>query len=1645
MKKLLSVILCSLLALSALSFTVGAESGTEPETAVLSGDPAGTFDEDNIILTFGVTSDTHLSGSWNQVNHTAKLGHMLEAFQKAARDEGVSLDAILVNGDFIDGVANGGSNVQATSSYGLKAAQNFREVSLVSSVLEGKNTSLAAYANDNNATAKLTGAAFDNVRSFTGSNYGSTIYGSMPIYNTDTKLFYALGNHDESGAGIGTFNKTMTKGVRGESGYVNTVYSAEYFAAVFCGWQYNYQSAMAQSKDDGYDDEYIDYIMSVYDMYTSPLASKKDAFEAKYSYISAEDALERFSYYYGDDTDFTREDFGLFYGNRHMTIGEGNDKIHFIAIELSQNSNSLDFLDRWCAQSVAENPNKPIFVLSHLKILNTIYGSYDGKANMDPILAKYPQVIVWGGDSHTPIHSENAIMQKDYTVVESGVLGYLSMAGLLKENLSAVPGIFKNHPSDAPTRIVPVNQFTHENHDEGLCCYVQVDGDFNVRIKRLETYRSYNARLDEDKDGSADHPNEAVFVKDPWIISSYNKNEYVYTSDRSLDANNPAPVFASDASVLMTPVYGGTTKVTFDAATDDDMVKYYFVRVYRKNSPTIIKTIPLTSMFTEVSDQAELLAKYPSYSCSIDGLDDNTEYTVTVTAYDVWDRASEEKTCILDDSGVVLYRIDGILTCFLDTSDSPVSKYSYNGSNYNVLTVAAEAGTCGADKIVLVNGDVSFTDVNKSASTTLEIVGINQSSRIYWNGGTPGVLNRSIIFRNLTLDALAGGDAGLTVSNLSNNSTNTRSLTIDNCVTLTNIFHIFGGGWGKYKSGSLTITGNSGPFNSIFPGPNFGASHGLYGDYVLNIEGGTFNGTVGSFKNQTGNFIDGNVIFNISGGTFKSTVAPSTTGVTNISGNAVMVITGGDFTSATIGHTGTSNVDGKEIYVVANSVYQNRNNAGKFQLPSNASAVILPDDEGGIADYSLDGSGFISKLTLKSVSGKYSVVNGSPATEIVPAAGTRYTVEYLTAKTISFDANLPAGETLIGTLPETLGGMAGTAAVIPACDIGTANYRFLGWATTNYAVAPETSFTFGTTDIVLYAVWEGRPSHTVTLVNGGSGCPASFTGVVGVECTLPEGTKSGYTFTGWSTVDGEKIGKKTIVLSEDVDTLYACYAIVVYVDGKSGGSGSLLSPYSTLKSAVTSTNFPDDGVVVVMGALVNDRDFGSLARTITFTSIDPVTGHDYRDDGAMLTFKNALYPKNDCTVFENINFFFYSTGYTYINASGKKCVIGENVNIVSGVNYDTSVQQNSSQKLRFRGGSDGWNGNSTCLEFRNNTDCIAEINLASQSAGTVYGDVNGIFNGGQFSGNMNLGNNGGSTATIGGNVNLVVNSYSGDSLKTNMSGVIGTAGAVNFIFNNGTYDKIGTVSLSTSSCTIDGGVYTIKSSEGGHVEAVPTVVTNNVASDTHGKFIITTEMNTIYVNGAAIPKSDDDIYDLGEEGVYEITYANVEQTAGVSGSVLLARAYGDSFNDDASLGVSSEGLITVTSGETVVCEIPESEMTVSDKDGSVLLSFEAELTSGSYALTFTKNGYLSFTESFTVGSGNVTLPTCYPTAGDIKGAYADACGDGKVDVNDFIRVVRGFAVDGNTKLGLTVDINEDGAVTVADLALVKSSFGESNH
>lgn len=156
----------------------------------------------------------------------------------------------------------------------------------------------------------------------------------------------------------------------------------------------------------------------------------------------------------------------------------------------------------------------------------------------------------------------------------------------------------------------------------------------------------------------------------------------------------------------------------------------------------------------------------------------------------------------------------------------------------------------------------------------------------------------------------------------------------------------------------------------------------------------------------------------------------------------------------------------------------------------------------------------------------------------------------------------------------------------------------------------------------------------------------------------------------------------------------------------------------------------------------------------------------------------------------------------------------------------------------------------------------------------------------------------------------------------------------------------------------------------------------------------------------------------------------------VKAIVVLAREEGTPYSVTYEDGTTynNAAKITVYDGDKVAFEGSESE------NGALEFNVEVELGK-TYRVVVVKNGYLTYDEETEVKTGN-ELSAIELVPGDIKGDYSDECGDGIVDIDDFIRVLRGFAANEGDKLFHAVDINEDRSINVTDLGYVKAAMSK---
>jgi len=217
--------------------------------------------------------------------------------------------------------------------------------------------------------------------------------------------------------------------------------------------------------------------------------------------------------------------------------------------------------------------------------------------------------------------------------------------------------------------------------------------------------------------------------------------------------------------------------------------------------------------------------------------------------------------------------------------------------------------------------------------------------------------------------------------------------------------------------------------------------------------------------------------------------------------------------------------------------------------------------------------GIILKLTTKQPSRSgytfagWTTIKGAKVAAYLPGGNyyaNKNTTLYAVWKrnyTISYYANGGSGA------PASQKKVEGTTVTLSSKKPTRSGYTYAGWSTSktgnSASYQPGSSYSRDAS-LTLYAVW--KLNYTVSYnANGGSGAPSAHTKVEGVALKLKTGkpTRSGYTFTGWSTIKSATIAAYHPggnYYANGNATLYAVwkknYRITYYANGGSGGPSS---------------------------------------------------------------------------------------------------------------------------------------------------------------------------------------------------------------------------------------------------------------------------------------------------------------------------------------------------------------------------------------------------------------------------------------------------------------------------------------------------------
>lgn len=295
--------------------------------------------------------------------------------------------------------------------------------------------------------------------------------------------------------------------------------------------------------------------------------------------------------------------------NQHKVV----NGYHFIGINSENESThglytetTATWLKAQLDAAVAENPNNPIFVTAHQTMPNTTYGSEwdsfqksNSTAPLYEVLKDYPQVVYFAGHSHFASESERSIHQEHFTSVDVTSLNYMSL------------------------------EDGNKGYQSQGALLVTISGA-NKQIV-IDRYK-----INNDASGNLIVDNPVVKIKQPWTLNlPLNPAEFTYTDARA--EGRTAPTFAEGSAVTISDVTFAAAKIAFPAATHEDYVHNYNIRI--KQGDTVVMEKLINGDFYMLAEKQKA-----TWTTTVEGLQPDTKYTVEVTAEESFGKESQPLT-----------------------------------------------------------------------------------------------------------------------------------------------------------------------------------------------------------------------------------------------------------------------------------------------------------------------------------------------------------------------------------------------------------------------------------------------------------------------------------------------------------------------------------------------------------------------------------------------------------------------------------------------------------------------------------------------------------------------------------------------------------------------------------------------------------------------------------------------------------------------------------------------------------------------------------------------------------------------------------------------------------------------------------------
>lgn len=261
---------------------------------------------------------------------------------------------------------------------------------------------------------------------------------------------------------------------------------------------------------------------------------------------------------------------------------------------------AMPWLKEQLDAACAENTNKPVFLMQHYHISNTVYGSCNpdnwGTNDLCELLKNYPRVINFSGHSHYPINDPRSAWQGEYTAFGTGTLSYYEMSG----------GKYNKFPPG------------HRNAAPFYIMEIHADNSVVLKVYDMITNSFY----------------DCVYV----VADPGNAEKYVYTDARY--QTSQAPFWSEGAAADVTDATDFGATLTFPQAKwngQENIVMSYRADVYKKiDANWILQSQQYDWSKYFYNDMPDTM------TFEVKGLDESSEYKATITALNCFEKESQQ-------------------------------------------------------------------------------------------------------------------------------------------------------------------------------------------------------------------------------------------------------------------------------------------------------------------------------------------------------------------------------------------------------------------------------------------------------------------------------------------------------------------------------------------------------------------------------------------------------------------------------------------------------------------------------------------------------------------------------------------------------------------------------------------------------------------------------------------------------------------------------------------------------------------------------------------------------------------------------------------------------------------------------------------